>query len=317
MGTHHSDGLAIGMDTQIRKHPELAASICEARDKIMTCKYDPDFIRFVFQNHWNSVSMEDAFAFAVLWSWWLTGRLFIAKIDVGMEPSRDKHRDGNRLLLQALPGEFRADVWESINYCDGTISWNAPITMFGHEWEGEQLRMVTREFPAASAPLEIGTTASSRSLLHVFQSLSLARWAYGSRRVILGATAELIERVAMKRKRCAIYTRSCTSRQCGQPDSRKRMEEFAESNGWRSIQDMYDDSGIDGHVMDRPAMNRLISDAEAGKFDVVLVEDATRISRSMAGVQRFLDRLRVIGVDLAIVSGGERLLDLWRPVEPT
>ena len=47
------------------------------------------------------------------------------------------------------------------------------------------------------------------------------------------------------------------------------------------VPDRYDDGGVSGGTLERPALKRLLADVEAGKIDVVVVYKIDRLSRSM------------------------------------
>src|SRR5713101_5310606 len=53
------------------------------------------------------------------------------------------------------------------------------------------------------------------------------------------------------------------------------------AEGWLLVEDRYDDGGISGGTLERPALKRLLADVKAGKIDVVLVYKIDRLSRSM------------------------------------
>ena len=85
----------------------------------------------------------------------------------------------------------------------------------------------------------------------------------------------------------------------------KNIRDYSASQGWQLIE-IYTDAGIsakkDSH---RPSLERLIADAEAGKFDVIVVDKIDRFYRHLAGLLTALDHLRSIGVSFASVQ--ERL----------
>lgn len=91
------------------------------------------------------------------------------------------------------------------------------------------------------------------------------------------------------RFRCAIYTRKSTEEGLDQDfDSLDAQREACEayvasqaSLGWKAIKAHYDDPGISGGHMDRPALQRLLADIEAGKIDVVVVYKIDRLTRSL------------------------------------
>ncbi|MCA3291678.1 MAG: recombinase family protein, partial [Roseomonas sp.] len=53
------------------------------------------------------------------------------------------------------------------------------------------------------------------------------------------------------------------------------------SEGWVLVHDRYDDGGVSGGTLERPALKRLLADIEAGLVDVVVVYKIDRLSRSL------------------------------------
>ncbi len=91
------------------------------------------------------------------------------------------------------------------------------------------------------------------------------------------------------RSRCAIYTRKSTEEGLDQDFNsldaqREACEAFVTSQaglGWRSTSKRYDDGGVSGGHMERPGLQRLLGDIEAGKVDVVVVYKIDRLTRSL------------------------------------
>jgi len=89
--------------------------------------------------------------------------------------------------------------------------------------------------------------------------------------------------------RCAIYTRKSTDEGLDQDfNSLDAQRESAEAyvasmknEGWVCIPTRCDDGGFTGGNMDRPALQRLMGDIEAGKVDCVIVYKVDRLSRSL------------------------------------
>ena len=63
------------------------------------------------------------------------------------------------------------------------------------------------------------------------------------------------------------------------PEQIDRMKKYCESRDWM-VYKIYTDSGYSGSNMERPGLQSLIKDSEAGKFDMVLVYKLDRLSRS-------------------------------------
>ncbi len=83
------------------------------------------------------------------------------------------------------------------------------------------------------------------------------------------------------------------------------IRQYAESQGWKFVE-LYTDAGIsakkDSH---RPALEQLMKDAEAHRFDVVVVDKVDRFYRHLRGLLGALDQLN--NWDIAFVSVQERL----------
>jgi site-specific DNA recombinase len=84
---------------------------------------------------------------------------------------------------------------------------------------------------------------------------------------------------------CVTYTRVSTSGQAEDGVSlemqKTRMEAYACSKGWQVVRN-YEDGGVSGSKMNRPALDELMKDAAAGQFKSVLVYKLDRLSRSVA-----------------------------------
>ena len=70
--------------------------------------------------------------------------------------------------------------------------------------------------------------------------------------------------------------------------------------GWERYPTVYEDNGFSGATLDRPAFQRLLADAKAGKFKVIVVYKIDRISRSLRDFVNLVEELNKYGV--AIVS---------------
>jgi len=97
--------------------------------------------------------------------------------------------------------------------------------------------------------------------------------------------------------RCAIYTRKSTEEGLQQEfNSLDAQREAGEAyiasqqhEGWACLPDRYDDGGFTGANMERPGLNRLVDDIEAGRIDCVVVYKVDRLSRSLLDFARMME----------------------------
>ncbi|WP_198368515.1 recombinase family protein [Roseomonas rosulenta] len=93
----------------------------------------------------------------------------------------------------------------------------------------------------------------------------------------------------IRKLRCAVYTRKSTDegleKEFNSLDAqRAACEAFItsqRSEGWVLVHDRYDDGGVSGGTLDRPALKRLLADIEAGLIDVIVCYKIDRLSRSL------------------------------------
>src|ERR1700753_2829456 len=86
--------------------------------------------------------------------------------------------------------------------------------------------------------------------------------------------------------RCAVYTRKSTEHNLdlefnSLDAQRESCEAYIKSQmheGWRLIPARYDDGGISGGSLERPDLQRLISDIRAGRVDNVVVYKVDRLT---------------------------------------
>jgi site-specific DNA recombinase len=99
--------------------------------------------------------------------------------------------------------------------------------------------------------------------------------------------------------RCAIYTRKSTEdgleQEFNSLDAQREAGEAyiasQKSEGWVCLPDHYDDGGFSGGNMDRPALQRLLADIEAGKIDCIVVYKVDRLSRSLIDFSKIMEVL--------------------------
>lgn len=97
------------------------------------------------------------------------------------------------------------------------------------------------------------------------------------------------------------YSRVSTEDQADKfsPEVQSRtFKTICEAKGWSLVKEYSDDeSGTTW--MDRAGLVEMLDDAEQGLFDLVLVADIDRFSRSQADLHYLVDKLRECGVKLA------------------
>lgn len=109
---------------------------------------------------------------------------------------------------------------------------------------------------------------------------------------------------ANRRKRCVFYLRVSTGLQVqgySLAAQKTQLEQFAKQRNF-ILADIYRDAGLSGKHTHRPELQRLIKDAEAGQFDVVMVWAIDRISRNLVDLLDLVKRLRNCGVEFISIS---------------
>lgn len=101
----------------------------------------------------------------------------------------------------------------------------------------------------------------------------------------------------MPKRRCAIYTRKSSEEGLEQEFNslhaqREACEAYIASQkaeGWVLLRGRYDDGGISGGTLERPALKALIADIEEGLIDVVVLYKVDRLSRSLADFAKLVE----------------------------
>src|SRR5206468_7795786 len=79
------------------------------------------------------------------------------------------------------------------------------------------------------------------------------------------------------------------------------LREYAERRGF-TIAEEYRDEGISGTKDSRPALDRLMKNARARKFDVVIVARFDRFARSVSHLLRALEEFNHLGINFVSLS---------------
>jgi site-specific DNA recombinase len=114
----------------------------------------------------------------------------------------------------------------------------------------------------------------------------------------------------IKVQRCAIYTRKSSDTNLDlEFNSLDAQREAAEAyiksqahEGWRLIKTSYDDGGISGGTMERPALQRLLADIRAGLIDIIVVYKVDRLTRSLADFAKLVEAFEAHGVSFVSVT---------------
>ncbi|WP_173935084.1 recombinase family protein [Chelativorans sp. Marseille-P2723] len=114
----------------------------------------------------------------------------------------------------------------------------------------------------------------------------------------------------IRKLRCAIYTRKSSEEGLEQEfNSLDAQREACEayiasqrSEGWVLVRDQYDDGGISGGTLERPALKQLLADIEDGLVDVVVVYKIDRLSRSLMDFSKLVEVFDRNGVTFVSVT---------------
>ena len=106
-----------------------------------------------------------------------------------------------------------------------------------------------------------------------------------------------LEGRARRKTRCAIYTRKSTEEGLEQDFNslhaqREACESYIRSQkheGWSIVSQSYDDGGISGATMQRPALQQLLIDIERGTVDTVVVYKVDRLTRALSDFAKLVD----------------------------
>jgi DNA invertase Pin-like site-specific DNA recombinase len=106
--------------------------------------------------------------------------------------------------------------------------------------------------------------------------------------------------------RVALYARYSTDlqRDSSIEDQLRLCREYADRQAWTVGED-YADRAISGASLLRPGLQRLISDASRGRFDIVLAEAMNRLSRDQEDIASLFKRLTFAGVRIVTIAEGE------------
>ncbi len=105
--------------------------------------------------------------------------------------------------------------------------------------------------------------------------------------------------MAERELKCAVYTRKSTEDGLEQDfNSLDAQREACEAyilsqcgEGWSLVPTAYDDGGLSGGTIERPALQQLLADVEAGSVDIIVVYKVDRLTRSLADFAKIVELL--------------------------
>lgn len=106
-----------------------------------------------------------------------------------------------------------------------------------------------------------------------------------------------MDKPARKQFRCAIYTRKSTEHNLdlefnSLDAQREACEAYIKSQaheGWRLVPTHYDDGAFSGASLDRPALQKLLTEVRAGRIDIIVVYKVDRLTRSLADFAKLVE----------------------------
>jgi len=110
--------------------------------------------------------------------------------------------------------------------------------------------------------------------------------------------------------RCAIYTRKSTEHglelEFNSLDAqREACEAYVKSQaneGWKTLLQRYDDPAYSGGSLDRPALQQLLKDIDAGQIDIVVVYKIDRLTRSLIDFAKLVEAFDAKSISFVAVT---------------
>jgi hypothetical protein len=184
MATAHSEALKKAV-IALKERPEQLIVFRRFQKGLSNGGFDQDWRDVIYQSPQSRRdALETAAAFAAIWTGIQLGTVAHLRIKLGTFPLFDHFLSENAAALQKLPPPFCSKVWGNNSEQDGIIEWRAPICLASTP-HAHPLR--TQEIQPGSAPIEIGSTAASKTLSHLNRCGRVARWPYGHDSITLMA----------------------------------------------------------------------------------------------------------------------------------
>ena len=115
---------------------------------------------------------------------------------------------------------------------------------------------------------------------------------------------------------CAIYTRKSSDEGLEQAFNSLDAQREAcaayvlsqASEGWVALPDIYDDGGLSGGTLQRPALQRLLAEVAARRVDIIVVYKVDRLTRSLFDFAKLVETLDAGGTSFVSVIAPVRRL---------
>jgi site-specific DNA recombinase len=110
--------------------------------------------------------------------------------------------------------------------------------------------------------------------------------------------------------RCAIYTRKSTEHGLelefnsldAQRDACEAHVKSQASQGWKALSQHYDGTAYSGGNLERPALQQLLKDIDAGLIDVIVVYKIDRLTRSLADFAKLVEAFDAKSISFVAVT---------------
>ncbi|MDH2341530.1 recombinase family protein [Bradyrhizobium sp. SSUT77] len=107
-------------------------------------------------------------------------------------------------------------------------------------------------------------------------------------------------------KRVAIYSRYSSDLQNDRSieDQIAVCEKFAARQGWSVEGNFYDRAASGASLFGRPQFAKMVSEAHAGSFDIILSEDLDRLSRSQSDIAQLFEQMNFAEIEIHTLADG-------------
>jgi DNA invertase Pin-like site-specific DNA recombinase len=113
-----------------------------------------------------------------------------------------------------------------------------------------------------------------------------------------------------RKVRCAVYCRKSSEEGLeqdfnsldAQRDAGLSYIQSQRAEGWLAVPDRYEDGGVSGGTLERPALKRLLADIERGLVDCVVVYKVDRLTRALTDFAKLVDLFDTYSVTFVSVT---------------